>query len=74
MSDWQPIETAPSNEGWIGPCLFAKKEQWGWEIWVGQCDDGNIWLARCGEGICADGPVPTHWTPLPNPPLPGDHP
>lgn len=74
--EWQPIETAPwvedspSNPGhpWLSRCLLAKLQPWGWEAWVGQCDYGDIWLARLGNGSCAECDVPTHWQPLPAPP------
>lgn len=72
MTEWQPIETAieiaKSNDGWIPKCLFGIERPWGWEEWVGQCDDGTIWLARNGEGGCWACDKPTHWQPLPKPP------
>lgn len=71
-SGWQPIETAPRDEGWIAPQLFAVKQTWGWEQWVGQCDAGDIWLGRTDDGSCFDTDPPTHWRPLPNPP--SEHP
>lgn len=67
-SQWRPIETAPSKDGWIYPCLFGKRREWGWECWVGQCDDGHFWLGRQGNGSCFGTDVPTHWRPLPPPP------
>lgn len=64
---WQPIESAPSNNGWIAPCLFGIQQKWGWETWVGQCDNFDIWLGRTGNGSCFECDKPTHWQPLPDP-------
>jgi len=68
---WQPIEIAieiaKSNDGWIPVSLFAIERQWGWEVWVGQCDAGTIWLGRSDDGDCWDCEKPTHWMPLPAP-------
>lgn len=68
MSEWQPIETMPTDDGWSDHVLFGIMRPWGWEQWVGQCDDGDIWLGRDGEGACWECDVPTHWQPLPPPP------
>jgi hypothetical protein len=71
---WQLIDTAieaaERNDGWIPRCLFAIKRVWGWEVWVGQCDAGDIWLGRQGDGSCFDCERPTHWMPIPS--LPDD--
>jgi hypothetical protein len=68
MSGWQPIETAieaaKSNDGWIPRCLFAIRRKWGWEMWLGQCDAGDIWLGRTDHGSCFGCERPTHWMPL----------
>lgn len=70
---WMPIETAikasVESDGWIGPCLFGKMREWGWETWVGQCDDGYYWLSRDGTGSCDETDSPTHWQHLPKPPV-----
>ncbi len=67
---WRPIEAAPrcsccpSTEVWISRALFAIKREWGWEMWVGQCDAGDIWLGRTDKGACFATDTPTHWMPL----------
>lgn len=65
---WKPIATVPHKDGWISRSLFAIEREWGWEMWVGQCDDGDIWLGRQDDGACFDTVKPTHWRPLPDPP------
>jgi hypothetical protein len=74
--NWQPIETAieaaKTNDGWIYKCLFGIQREWGWEEWVGQCDDGDIWLGRQGDGTCFDCDKPTHWMSLPPAPKTGE--
>lgn len=66
-ADWQPIETAPTEDGWISRCLFGKRQAWGWAVWVGQRDE-DIWLGVQENGACWDCEPPTHWMPLPPPP------
>lgn len=78
--EWQPIETAiaaadnTKDEGWFGPALFAVKGEHGivdgWFMWVGQCDDRDIWLGRTDNSGCFDTRKPTHWMPLPAAPQP----
>lgn len=68
MSEWQPIETAPHEDGWIKRCLFAKRYDWGWSVWVGQRDSYDMWLGVQDGGGCWDCEVPSHWMPLPPPP------
>jgi hypothetical protein len=69
---WRPIEEAEeiakSNEGWIPRSLFGKMREWGWEAWVGQCDCGDLWLGRDGNGACFHTDRPSHYMPLPAPP------
>lgn len=67
-ANWQLIDTIPNDDGWVGRHLFAIKQPWGWEMWVGQRDAGYLWLVRGGDGSCAETQPPTHWRPLPDPP------
>jgi hypothetical protein len=70
--EWRPIESAieqyKSNDGWIPRSLFAIKRRYGWEMWVGQCNAGDIWLGVQDDGTCWDCDKPTHWMPLQEPP------
>lgn len=68
MNTWQPIATVPHDDGWISRKLFARRLPWGWEIWVGQRDNVDLWLGRTDKSACFDTKPPTHWMPLPEPP------
>lgn len=66
MSDWHPIETAPDDcvvlvfdEGYIGTALRWKDK------WVDA--SGEMCDRRDQDG--AFDPPPTHWMPLPAPPV-----
>jgi hypothetical protein len=58
MSDWRPIETAPTGGAWLllwanGRCVIGGWDQCSWRS------------ASFGKDI-----DPTHWMPLPAPPSP----
>jgi Protein of unknown function (DUF551) len=71
---WQPIETAPKdgsmvllcrNVGGTNPCNYRSVGEW--------CED-RYWttdFADCIDGNIEDKP-PTHWMPLPKPPIAGE--
>ena len=79
MSEWQPIETAPKDGtpffGWEEP---QRGNQWPVVImWSEYDDEGKdeigeegFWL-YCEELLAdvAGEAEPTHWMPLPNPPI-----
>jgi len=54
MSEWQPIETAPKEGGF----LAANSK----EVWAAWHYDSPHWHARYGSRNA------THWMPLPEPP------
>ena len=76
MSQWQPIETAPKDgtpilvfspyEVRTEPTnvIVAKFERHGSQEWWGYCEN----LIADVQGMID--PEPTHWMPLPSPPLP----
>lgn len=75
MTDWQPINTAPKDGTRILVCCFDMNN---WEFDVSswtteeyEDDEGNIdeytgWLPMVGVS------GPTHWMPLPEPPVEGE--
>lgn len=74
MSDWKPIETAPSNESVL--VFVPDREHYGPGIYRAiyvnfpdRCDPHwtSFGLA-CGRDIPSDS-LPTHWMPLPLPPV-----
>lgn len=58
---WQPIETAPTTGERI--LLAHGNSVWEDEWWI-----GGSWL-ECHETGTHRGEVPTHWMPLPEPPI-----
>jgi hypothetical protein len=62
--EWQPIETAPRHDGpflawnghWRGVCRY----------WEPAYPDDPVWVDETTEFI---EPQPTHWMPLPPPPM-----
>jgi hypothetical protein len=74
MMEWQPIETAPKDgrEVWLylgAPWCKTEKAKWyaPWENWqVGEIPSDPAREDCCGIGSA----VPTHWMPMPAPPLP----
>jgi hypothetical protein len=66
---WRPIESHPKYGDWIPRCLFGREAPWGWSQWIGQCDNGDIWLGVGDDGACWECGKPTHYCDsLPPPP------
>lgn len=67
MSDWQPISTAPKDEGLIllfpSRCWCAEEDRGEVGYW---CDGIQDWVAF--GPTAEDYYGPTHWMPLPEPP------
>jgi hypothetical protein len=65
--NWQPIETAPKDGTFI--LGYYADRPWLWDIV--QWDAGYLGGAWWGGGHENDGPLfpPTHWMPLPDPPV-----
>jgi len=59
---WQPIETAPKDEDVL---LYQRGEG----VRAGYWDDEHGWLAVETQGLTGGKIQPTHWMPLPDPPL-----
>ncbi len=85
MSDWLPIETAPFEmvspsgreedaDPWLSWCLLWISDEFGGLPLVGGMDAGH-WLYRIDDRACGEiQTVPTHWMPLPSPPIDEDKP
>lgn len=71
---WRPIDTAPRDGTPIlvaRPTVFLVEEGWHVVRWDEHpyCD-GNAWVCHDGkQDTPLRGPDPTHWQPLPSPPL-----
>lgn len=79
MSEWQPISTAPKDGDQV--LLWSEMWEMTWGIQIGRFEAGKWW---CQEGSVGEDdfdeideesgePVllgPTHWMPLPEPPIP----
>lgn len=67
MSEWQPIETAPRNKIVL---LFGRYhyQPENWKIHSGYVQEqgGCVWN---GERLTEYSMKPTHWMPLPKPPV-----
>jgi hypothetical protein len=76
MNDWQPIETAPTDGRWL--MLFVPDEipeqvvgYWGWTDLPKDHEDfweGWLYADEILSNHVPEGPAPTHWMPLPEPP------
>lgn len=61
--EWQPIETAPRDDV---PFLAFIAPTW---IEVMHFSEGHIFYSSDGDAPRADRDLPTHWMPLPAPPV-----
>lgn len=78
MSEWQPIETAPKDGTWV--LLFVERygaKYWLAGHWFSGSDGSCGWVSasfyaepHVNWTTCSD---PTHWMPLPDPPVVGYH-
>lgn len=81
-SEWQPIESAPKDGSeiliwredagcllarWIAPCDFLHEREL---ENIKDADEPDWFIADFVSGGRLDGGTPTHWMPLPAPPLP----
>ena len=63
--EWQPIETAPTNEG---AAFLAFSPKWRAHV-VLFVQDGHLWMPVGPDGKMAPRDcAPTHWMPLPKSP------
>lgn len=63
MSEWQPIETARKEEGlWLLGCVAGSKIP----VPICYCEDALKWYPL--NAVFRDW-EPTHWMPLPDPPV-----
>lgn len=74
LDGWRPIETVPSSytkepiSRWVDWLLLGRYDDHGWVEWVGGMD-ADEWLDRDSERCCGASLTPTHWQPLPQPPV-----
>lgn len=66
MSEWKPIESAPRN---LHVLTYNAKSNYPHLVeeccWIAECDEDGDWVIMLDGQICE----PTHWMPLPPPPL-----
>lgn len=78
MSGWQPIETAPKDGTSV--LIFGTKWRFDWAgdrdesfaavcSWCEPMDDESGWSIDHSTYYTTDCLVPTHWMPLPEPPV-----
>lgn len=70
MNDWQPEETAPRDGTTV--LLWGLEMRMGMSTWFWVEEDGiSGWRQDDGknEDRALRGPYPTHWMPLPEPPV-----
>ncbi len=71
MSEWQDIDTAPEDDGEATLILICRLDHGEMDCRVVfRCDDGSDypWVIA-GSDDCVETHWPTHWMPLPKPPV-----
>lgn len=65
--EWQPIKTAPANT----PVLVYWRDRYGYHMTVAERWTDGEWANSEPNGYCEDPRIqtPTHWTPIPPPPV-----
>ena len=74
MSEWQPIETAPTNRSIL--VFVPNADHYGHGVYRAMQVDmgtGRRWMScglHVGRDMIGEADQPTHWMPLPAPPTP----
>lgn len=68
--EWQPIESAPKDETRILGFFPGAPEWYDFSVICWSDSDSDWWgCSPAAAGVCGDRHQPTHWRPLPEPPV-----